>query len=227
MINQKKLTAIIAVRKGSVRVKNKNSKKFCNTTLLDLKIKQLKRIKKIDEIIVSSDSNKLLDIAKKHNITQHEREKYFASAKANNSEFFENLASFINSEYIMYAPVTAPLILDKSINECINFLNKPKNNYKSVATAKLVKEHMWLGGKPHNYKLTNAPSSQDLPDIMSITLGCCILKRLDMLKFRNVLTDKTKFIMLNQIESIDIDTSIEFEMAEYFFKKYRKNNSFY
>ena len=45
------------------------------------------------------------------------------------------------------------------------------------------------------------------------------LKRLDMLKFRNVLTDKTKFIMLNQIESIDIDTSIEFEMAEYFFKK--------
>ena len=43
-----------------------------------------------------------------------------------------------------------------------------------------------------------------------------------MLKFRNVLTDKTKFIMLNQIESIDIDTQIEFEMAEYFFKKYRK-----
>ena len=39
---------------------------------------------------------------------------------------------------------------------------------------------------------------------------------------RNVLTNKTKLIPLSDLESIDIDTKMEFEMGEYFFNKYRK-----
>ena len=35
------ITAIIPVRKGSQRVKNKNKKKFANSSLLEIKIKQL------------------------------------------------------------------------------------------------------------------------------------------------------------------------------------------
>ena len=61
----KKITAVIPVRKGSVRVKNKNTKPFVNTTLLELKIKQLKNVNSIDEIIVSSDCNRMLEIASK------------------------------------------------------------------------------------------------------------------------------------------------------------------
>ena len=41
MNNQQKITAMIGVRKNSVRVKNKNIKQFYDTTLLDLKIKTL------------------------------------------------------------------------------------------------------------------------------------------------------------------------------------------
>lgn len=79
MINNKKLTAIIPVRAGSQRVKNKNFKKFANTSLLEIKIKLLKKIKDIDEIIVSSDSLRILDFAKKLRVKTHVREKYFAS----------------------------------------------------------------------------------------------------------------------------------------------------
>ena len=38
------MTALIAVRSGSVRVKNKNIKKFAESNLLELKIKQLKEV---------------------------------------------------------------------------------------------------------------------------------------------------------------------------------------
>jgi len=190
--------------------------------LLEIKIKQIKRINEVDEIIVSSDSSRMLEIAKKLKVTTHKREPFYASTKVNNSVFFQNLASFINSDYVMYSPVTAPLLSDKTIIDCINFLKKTNHNFKSVATSKVVKEHMWLNNKPYNYTLKNAPSSQDLPEIMTITFGCCILKRSDMLKFKNVLTNRTKLIPLSDIESIDIDTVMEFEMAEYFFNKYRK-----
>ncbi|MDC0625636.1 cytidylyltransferase [Alphaproteobacteria bacterium] len=221
MIGKKKLTSIIGVRKGSQRIKNKNIRKFNSTNLLEIKIKQLKKIKDIDEIIVSSDSDKMLSIAKKLGVTTHEREAYYASSKANNSEVFENWASFIDSDFILYSPVTAPLIKKESIEKCINFLKK-KSRYKSVATTKLVKEHMWLNDKPFNYKLSDSPGSQNLPDVMSITFGCSIIKKTDMLKFRNVVTDKTKFIVLDEIEAIDIDTEIEFQFAEFLHKKMSK-----
>ncbi len=219
MINKKKLLAIVPVRAKSQRVKNKNLKKFSNSNLLEIKLKLLKKIKDIDEIVVSSDSNKMLNIAKKLGLKTHKRQKYYASSKATNSEFFKNLAENIDSDYVLYSPVTTPLISKTTITKCINFLKTKNKKFKSVATVKLIKHHMWLNNKPLNYKINFSPSSQDLPDIMAITYGCCIIKREDMLKFKNVVSDKNKFIILNDIESTDIDTEMDFKIAEYLYSK--------
>ena len=102
MIRNKRLLAIVPVRAGSQRVKNKNIRKFAGSNLLEIKLKQLKKIKDIDKILVSSDSNKMLKIGKRLNLTTHKREKYYASSKATNSEFFQNLAEFIDADYVLY-----------------------------------------------------------------------------------------------------------------------------
>ena len=60
-----KYTAIIPVRAGSKRIKDKNISKFGKINLLENKINILKKIKFIDNIVVSSDSNKMLEMAKK------------------------------------------------------------------------------------------------------------------------------------------------------------------
>lgn len=60
--------AIIPVREGSQRVKNKNIKPFANSSLLEIKIRQMLRIKEqgyIDEVIVNSDSLPMLELATK------------------------------------------------------------------------------------------------------------------------------------------------------------------
>ena len=211
------MLAIVPVRKGSERVKNKNIRKFSDTNLLEIKLKSLKKIKDIDEILVSSDSQKMLQIAKKLKVSTHIREKYYASSRATNSEFFKNLAENINSYYVLYSPVTTPFISKKTIQKCINFLKKNKN-YKSVVTVKLVKHHMWLNNKPLNYNVSKSPSSQNLPNIMAVTYGCCITKRSDIIKFKNAVTNKNKFIILDDIEATDIDTEIDFKIAEYLYK---------
>ena len=217
MINGKKLLAIVAVRSGLHRASNKNIKKFSGSSLLEIK---LKKIKDIDEILVSSDSKKMLSIAKKLNLSTHVREKYYASSKATSSEFFKNLAENINSDYVLYSPVTTPLISEKTVQKCINYLKKNKK-YKSVATVKLVKYHMWLNNKALNYNISKSPNSQDLPNIMAITFGCCIIRRSDMLKFKNVVTNKNKFIILNDIEATDIDSEMDFKIAEHLYKNKR------
>ena len=48
----KKITAVIPVRKGSVRVKNKNIRDFGGTSLLELKIDLLKTVVGLDKIVL-------------------------------------------------------------------------------------------------------------------------------------------------------------------------------
>ena len=51
------IKALIPVRSGSVRVKNKNIRPFAGTTLLEIKIRQLLRIPELDGVVVNFNSN--------------------------------------------------------------------------------------------------------------------------------------------------------------------------
>mgnify|MGYP001373642922 CR=1 FL=1 len=163
----KKITALVPVRKGSQRVKNKNLKKFANTNLLRIKLESLIAVESIDKIVVSSDCEKMLSIASSMGVETHTREKYYASSEADNSEFFRNLAESIEGDYFMYSPVTCPLISRETYLECIQRFQSPE--IENLVTVSLEKHHLWLDGKPLNYDIRKSPNSQDLPDIYKIT----------------------------------------------------------
>ena len=214
------ITSIIPVRKGSQRVKNKNKKPFAGSSLLEIKISQMLKLQKwnkIDEIIVTSDDDDMLKIASNMGVSTHKRDEYYASSEATNSEFFENLSGLVTkNEYVMYSPVTSPLISFETYNEIITmFMNQPSN----VVTVSPVKHHLWLDGKPLNYSVDESPNSQDLPDIYSINYGISIVSKSDMSKYKNVVTENPKFVVLDEIEGVDIDTELDFQVAEILYNK--------
>jgi CMP-N-acetylneuraminic acid synthetase len=211
------ITAVIPVRKGSVRVKNKNLKLFANSSLLEIKIDQLKKVDGIDKIIVSSDCEEMLSIAKDKGVSTHKREDFYASSEATNSEFFKNLAESIEGDTLMYSPVTCPLISLDTYRECIDKYNNEK--LSNLVTVAPVKHHMWLDGEPLNYEVEKSPNSQDLPDIYMITYGVCLIQRELMLKYCNVVSGKPSFYVLDEIESVDIDTEFDFMVAEIIYNK--------
>ena len=213
----KNVTAVIPVRKGSVRVKNKNIKPFAGTSLLELKIRQLKNIPQIDDIIVSTDCENMAVTAMREGINVHIRDEYYASSKANNSEFFKNLAESIECDHIMYSPVTCPLISPETYFECLTLYKE--NDIENLVTTSLVKHHMWLDNKPLNYDIDRSPNSQDLPDIHAITYGICLISRENMIKYSNVVTPDPTFKVLNEIESVDIDTEFDFLVAELVYQR--------
>ena len=214
----KKFTALIPVRKGSQRVLNKNIKPFGNSSLLEIKINVLKTVSIIDEIIVNSDCEKMLSIAKKMNVSVYKRQDYYSSSTVNNSVYFKHIAQNTDSDYIMYAPVTCPFIKSETyINAIEFFLNN--SEYDSLASVFPVKHHMWLDNKPLNYKPENSPNSQDLPDIYGISYGISIIEKNLMIKRKNVVGYKPYFFKLDEIEAIDIDTELEFQFAEFLYNK--------
>lgn len=215
-----KIVAIIPVRKGSQRVPNKNFKPFANKSLLQIKIESLLQVPEINEIIINTDSDEAIEMAKKYKIKWHRRDKYYASSKCNNSDYWKHLAETTNGDYLILAQVTAPLIKSETISKIIKrFMENEK--YDSIMTVNLLKQFLWLNGKPLNYDINNVPKSQDLPDIIFPTFSLSIISRDIQIQNSNVIGEKPDFYILNDIESVDIDYPIDFEIAEYLYKKFR------
>jgi N-acylneuraminate cytidylyltransferase len=212
----KNITAIIPVRQGSQRVKNKNFKPFAGKSLLEHKIEIIKKLP-VKDIIINTDSDYAIELAKKLNISYHKREPYYASSECTNSEYHEYLAKVTQAENILITQVTAPLITIDTFIEAIDLYNNV--NCNSLMSIKKIKEYLWYNNQPINYKLDYAPNSQDLPNYFSPTFGVIIVNREAMLKSKNFICDNPYFYPISDIESIDIDTELDFEFAEFLFKK--------
>jgi len=217
---RKIITAVVPVRKGSQRVKSKNIRNFNGTNLLSIKLKVLKDVKIIDRIVVSTDCDECVKIAQQFGVDVHIRDPHYASSHVSNSEFFENLARSIDGDYLLYTPVTAPMIKVDTYYDFINRFMLASNQHDSMVTATYVKHHMWLDNKPLNYDPLNSPNTQDLPDVLKLTYGLNIIDRNTMIECKNVVGKSSLFYILDDVEGIDIDTPMDFEIAEFLYKKY-------
>lgn len=209
-----KLVAVIAARSGSIRVKNKNIREFNDSTILELKIKQLKEIKQLDKVIVNTNCEEIMKIALSAGAECVRRDDYFASNTVSMSEVFKNIAENTDSEYIMYANATNPLVETKSYEDAIDIFFKNNDKYDSLTSCHDVKEFLYMDNKPLNYDPKNQPRSQDLPNVIALNFAISILSRDNMIKFKNILGETPYFFKLDEIEAIDIDTNLDFFIAE-------------
>jgi N-acylneuraminate cytidylyltransferase len=213
--------AIIPVRKGSQRIKNKNLRPFANSCLLEIKIISLLQVPEIDDIVINTDSDDAINIAKKYNIRYHKRNEYYASSECINSDFWQHIAENTNGKVLILANCTAPLIKPTTISKMIQIYKNNvlyNNRYDSVVTGIPIKQHLWLDGKPLNYDYSNTPNTQNLPNIISITYGLCIISKQKQIKNRNVVGANPYLYILNEVEAVDIDNPIDFKFAEYLYR---------
>ena len=218
-IDMKKLIAVIPVRAGSQRVKNKNFKPFAGKTLLEHKLDIVKQLP-VDEIIINTDSELAVEMAKRHGVSYHIRESYYASSECSGSEFHEYLAKVTNSENILVAHVTEPLVSKETFIDGIKTYYN--NDCDSLVSVEVVKKFLWYNGKPLNYNPEKVPASQDLPEYLSPTFGVVVAKRESILHSKHLICSKPYFYKINEIEAVDIDTELDFEFAEFLFNKYRR-----
>ena len=215
-----KIKALVAVRSGSVRVKNKNIRPFAGSTLLEVKLAQLKRIPEIDGIIVNSNDDEMLKIAADMGCETVKRDEYYASNSVSMSDVYRNMAENCDCDVIAYINVTNPLLKDETISKAINMYMDNIDKYDSLNSAHLIKEFMFKDNLPINYDLRHQPRSQDLPDIYALNFAISILSREKMIECKNVVGYKPYIYGIDEVEATDIDNPIDFEFAEYVYKNH-------
>lgn len=216
-----KIKALVAVRSGSMRVKNKNIRPFAGSTLLEVKLAQLKRIDLLDGIIVNSNDPTMLNIAQDMGCETVLRDPYFASNTVSMSDVYKNMAENCDCDVIAYINVTNPLLEDKTIIDAITSYKKmiAEGIFDSLNSAHLVKEFLFKDNLPINYDLRHQPRSQDLPDIAALNFAINIIPREKMIECRNVVGYHPNIYLIDEVEATDIDNPIDFDFAEFVYKR--------
>lgn len=218
-----KITAVIPVRKGSQRVKDKNLRPFAGTSLLENKIRMLLEVPEIDEIVVNTNSEAAIEFVEEEfansKVKFHRREEYYASSQCSGSEFFKHLGEVTDTDIFIYAPCTSPFVKAETVSACIKKFIEDNGKHDCVSTVSSIKEFLWLDGKAINYDPQNAPNSQNLPDVVALNFGTTVVKREDLIANHNIIGKKPDFVITSDIEAIDIDTPLDFYIAEQLYIK--------
>lgn len=214
--DMRKITAIIPVRAGSTRLKNKNIAPFAGTNLLINKIHQLQEVKEVSRIIVSSDSDLMLSMAKGAGAEIHKRAPEYCDEKTKTfGEVVRHIAESVDGDDILWATCTSPLVFPKDYRQAIfEYYKALDNGFDSLMSVESFKRYIWNEDGPLNYELglKHVPSQQ-LPTMYFVTDGILMAPRLKMIEWAYFHGQNPFKFIVNKRTGCDIDDGLDLACA--------------
>ncbi len=221
---KKTIKSLILSRKGSQRVPSKNTKPFANSSLLEIKIRQAKRLEDkglIDGVVVNTNDETVIETAKRYNCEIIKREEYYCTNEISANELHEHLGRTFTADIAMFMNTTSPLVTDETLERALKeyWENVENGPYNSLNACHIVKEFLWLNGKALNYNPDKKPRSQDLPEILSLDSATDIIECKQMIKDRSFVSKKPYLFVVDNIEGKEVDWPEDFEICELLYQK--------
>ena len=109
-----------------------------------------------------------------------------------------------------------------TVRRCITAVKS--GEYDSAFSASKLQEFLWQDGKPLNFDPSSIPRSQDLPLIYKETSGCYTFTRQVFLETGRRIGYRPYICEVDKIESIDINYSEDFEIANLIYMHFLTNH---
>ncbi|MGJ7548728.1 cytidylyltransferase domain-containing protein [Pseudomonas alloputida] len=226
-MNKQKLTCFLPCRKGSERIPQKNIKPFAGFKfgLIEIKLKQLIESSSIDEIMLSTNDDCILEYAsslKCDKIKLHKRSDALSSSSTSTDELVAHAASLIQEGNILWTHVTSPFLTADRYNEIISLYYKKINEgYDSLMTTTLIHSFLWNQQQPLNYdrNVEKWPRTQTLEAIHEINSGAFIASTEIYSTLDDRIGQKPYLYPLDKLVSHDIDWPEDFTVAECLIEK--------
>jgi CMP-N,N'-diacetyllegionaminic acid synthase len=232
-----KILFFIPARGGSKGLPGKNIKLLGGRPLICWAIKAAKDSGLKGDIVVSSDSNKILTIAKKNGaLTPFKRPAYLASDSASTMDvikhFFEwSVQNGKKYETLIILQPTSPLRTGKDILNAYKDYEKRKCD-SVVTVCKSSFKPAWINTLPPDMSMKNFipkkmvnKNRQEQKIYYEINGAVIVSNFKKVIKSGSVYTSKTYAIEMPSNRSIDIDDEKDFIVAKYWFKKNKKTGN--
>lgn len=229
MISKKKVLAIIPARGGSKGVKDKNIISLNGKPLISYTIDAAKKSKYIDDIVLSTDSQRIADVAIKYGAkVPFFRPAELATDRSKTIDCVLHAINYLRNEgrffdtLILLQP-TSPLRSKEDIDCALE--EYVKNGYKSLASISQVKEHPILircineNGELNSLLNENSTvRRQDLPIYYRIN-GSIYINDIDEINELTSFNDNIIPFIMDPSHSIDIDDPIDLIITDYLLRK--------
>lgn len=222
---KKKSIAIITARGGSKRIPGKNIKLFCGKPIIAYSIVAALKSSMFDEVMVSTDSQDIANVAKKYGASVP-----FYRSKQNSNDY-ATTADVLTEVLCMYADKgeefenvcciypTAPFVTSEKLERAMELL---MNDESLDAVVPVVKYSFppQRGFKIVNgqvqiiYPETFQMRSQDFEPIYHDCGQYYCMKVASFLKVKRLVLDKTYPIITDELEVQDIDDESDWMIAE-------------
>jgi len=226
------LVAFIFARGGSKGLPGKNIRLLDGKPLIGWAIEQIKAVKSIRRIIVSTDSSEIAMIAEEYGAeVPFLRPKELAMDASPEWMAWRHGLSYLQETEgklptaMISVPPTAPLRLSLDIENCINEFIKGgadaiisvtdsnRNPYFNMVTSNL----------DGTVGLVNPPQSdianrQDAPVVFDMSTVCYVVDPEFVFQNKSVFQGRVRAVHVPPERAIDIDTLLDFQIAEYLVK---------
>lgn len=225
-----KSIAIITARSGSKGLKDKNIKLFNGKPLIWYTVQAAIKSKCFDEIMVSTDNEKYAKVAREcgANVPFLRSENASSDTASSWEVVREVLKNYeknnICFDNVMLLQPTSPLRTDEDIKNAFNLM-KNKNADSVISVCEMEHSPLWSNTLPPDGCLegflnneADCSVRQELPTFYRIN-GAIYLVKVDE-NIENRLYNKNSFAyVMSQEKSVDIDTELDFILAEYIYLK--------
>jgi len=227
------IIAFIFARGGSKGLPDKNIKILNGKPLIAWSIEHAKSVKRIDRVIVSTDSEEIARIAREYGAeVPFMRPAELATDNSPEWLSWQHGLKYLEStdgclpDLMVSIPATAPLRDVEDINNVIDEYQRNDTDMVITVTESyrspffnIVKES--LNGYVDLFMSSEKVVSrrQDCPKTFDITTVAYAARPSFVLNKKNMFEGRVRQVIVPKETSLDIDTLFDFEFAEYMFKK--------
>ena len=225
-----KILCTICARGKSKGLKNKNIKKINGLPLVSHTINHAQKSKIFDEIIVSSDSKKILSIAKSLGVKPLRRPISLSSDHAGKLDVIKHALKSIEKmncekyDIIIDLDVTSPLRTISDIKNALSLFRERKASVVMSAAASRKNPYFNQVYQVRNsVKLvknskSNLKRRQDAPRIYDLNASIYVYKRNVLIKSNTIYVNKSFLYVMPQDRSFDIDSKSDFDYVNFLMK---------
>lgn len=206
-----KVVAMIPIKLNNERVPGKNVKRFSDQTpLMALIQKACLQTRNINETYVYCSRPDVQEFVL-DGVNYLQRPGFLDENTANCNDIIREFVKVVDADIYVVSHATGPFTRSVSIDTCIEKV--ASGEYDSAFLAKKIQEFLWQNGKAINFDVQHFPRTQDLVPIYSEASGAFVFTRETFEKYDRRIGIKPYIHEVDEIEAIDIDYPIDFEIA--------------
>jgi CMP-N-acetylneuraminic acid synthetase len=212
------IKALVPIREHSKRVKNKNTRSFCNKPLFYWILKSLDASSHISEIIVDTDSKEIKQYSNANfEVTVLDRPYELCGYDIGIHPLIDFEISNTTGDFFLQTHATNPLLLPTTIDDAIESFFSQDQHDSLFSVNRLQTRLYWQNGQPINHNPENMLKTQDLEPIFEENSNLYIFSRKSFYENNHRIGKKPMMYPMDPLEAIDIDEEHDFNLANILF----------